>query len=240
MRIALIGYGKMGKTIESIALERGHTIVAKVSSSNPIETIDLSETDVAIEFTAPQMAVKHIEFCADLGIPVVVGTTAWNENLPHVKDYINRHNGSLLYASNFSIGVNIFFDINKRLSRLMAAYPEYKASIEEIHHTEKIDAPSGTAVTLANDIMLENDTISSWVHGEESKPFVQYDQLPVTSFRKKDVPGTHIITYASDIDEIEIKHTAHSRKGFAIGAIIAAEWLMNKKGVYTMQDLIKF
>lgn len=239
MKIALIGYGKMGKTIEKIAVERGHTIVARVSSSNPIERVDLDEADVAIEFTAPQLAVKHIEFCIDHAVPVVVGTTAWNEKLPYVKDYVNRHDGSLLYASNFSIGVNIFFDINRRLAKLMTDHAEYKVSVDEIHHTEKLDAPSGTAVSIANDIMFENNKISSWVHFEDHIGTVKKGQLPVISHREEGVPGTHVINYVSDIDEIQLKHTANNRMGFGLGAVIAAEWLAGKKGIYTMQDVIK-
>lgn len=238
MNIALIGYGKMGKIIEEIAISRGHTITGKSSSKKPITTIDFSNTDVAIEFTAPHFAVAHIEHCVDNNVPVVVGTTAWNEKLPHVKDYVSSKNGALLYASNFSIGVNIFFDINKRLSKLMASYQEYKPSVEEIHHLEKLDAPSGTAVSLANDMMLENDNLSSWIHNEDIKPETSNNQIPVTSFREDGVPGTHQISYESDIDIIDIKHTAKNRQGFALGAVIAAEWLATKQGVYTMQDVI--
>ena len=238
MNIALIGYGKMGKIIEEIAISRGHTITGKSSSKNPISTLDFSDTDVAIEFTAPHFAVAHIEHCVDNNVPVVVGTTAWNEKLPHVKDYVSSKNGALLHASNFSIGVNIFFDINKRLSKLMAGYQEYKPSVEEIHHLEKLDAPSGTAVSLANDMMLENDNFSSWIHNENVKPETSNTQIPVTSFREDGVPGTHQISYESDIDIIDIKHTAKNRQGFALGAVIAAEWLAKKKGIYTMQDVI--
>ncbi len=238
MNIALIGYGKMGKIIEEIAISRGHTITGKSSSKHPISTIDFSNTDVAIEFTAPHFAVPHIEHCVDNNVPVVVGTTAWNEKLPYIKDYVTNKNGSLLYASNFSIGVNIFFDINKRLSKLMAGYKEYKPSIEEIHHLEKLDAPSGTAVSLANDMMLENDNFSSWIHKEDFKPETSKKQIPVTSFREDGVPGTHEVSYESEIDIIDIKHTAKNRKGFALGAVISAEWLVDKKGIYTMQDVI--
>lgn len=239
MRIALIGYGKMGKTIEEIATKRGHQIVAKSSSTHPIGEIDFAEVDVAIEFTAPNIAVKHIEHCIDNNTPIIVGTTAWNEQLPYVKDYVAKNDGSLLYASNFSIGVNIFFDINRRLAKLMAGHSEYKGSIEEIHHLQKVDAPSGTAISLANDIMFENENISSWIHKENVAPETANGQLGVTSFREEGVPGTHAIKYESDIDQIEIKHTAHSRQGFALGAVIAAEWIISKKGIYTMQDVIK-
>lgn len=238
MNIALIGYGKMGKTIEDIAISRGHTIVGKSNSENPITSLDFSIIDVAIEFTAPHFAVQHIEYCVDHNVPVIVGTTAWNDQLPHVKDYVTKNDGAILYASNFSIGVNIFFDINRRLAKLMSNSPEYKPSIEEIHHLEKVDAPSGTAVTLTNDMMLENDNFSSWIHQENTKPSTLDNQIAVTSFREDGVPGTHQISYESDIDLIEIKHTAKNRQGFAMGAVIAAEWIANKKGIYTMQDVI--
>lgn len=240
MRIALIGYGKMGKTIEEIAISRGHEIVARITSSNPIATLDFDEVDVAIEFTAPHFAVPHIEACIANNTPVVVGTTAWNTQLDYVRDLVSKANGSLLYASNFSIGVNMFFDINRRLSKLMSAYPEYHVTIEEIHHTEKLDSPSGTAVTLANEIMLANPTISSWIHGDEERPNVKKEQMAVVSYRKPNVPGTHTITYDSSIDKIELTHIAHNRNGFALGAVVAAEWLFGKKGIYTMQDVIKF
>lgn len=240
MNIALIGYGKMGKIIEQIAIERGHTIVAKCNSQNPIKSVDFSKVDVAIEFTTPFFVIDHINYCIDQNTPIVVGTTAWNDQLPEVIENVNLKNGSLLYASNFSIGVNVFFEINKTLSKLMSPYKEYKASVEEIHHTEKLDAPSGTAITIANDLMLENDDITSWIHFENKKEETQDYQLPVISQREPDVPGTHKVIYESDIDKITIEHVAHNRKGFALGAVIAAEWLFDKKGVYTMQDVIKF
>lgn len=240
MRLALIGYGKMGKIIEEIAISRGHSIVGKASSKKPIETIDFETVDVAIEFTSPSFAVKHIEYCVSQNTPIVVGTTAWNDHLPHVKEFVAEKNGSLLYASNFSIGVNVFFDINKRLARLMANYPEYTPRLEETHHVHKLDAPSGTAVTIANDIMVENEHISSWILGEGKVPSTYDGQLAVTSYRLPDVPGTHIVSYESTIDTLQISHTAHSREGFALGAVIAAEWLHGKTGIFTMQDVIKF
>ena len=239
MKIALIGYGKMGKTIEEIAISRGHEVVARATSANPVEELNFDNVDVAIEFTIPMLAVKHIEYCVNKNTPIVVGTTAWNEKLPEVKDYVHRHNGALLHASNFSVGVNIFFDVNRRLASLMKPYTEYKASIEEIHHTEKLDAPSGTAVSLANDILFENDNLQSWVHQEKVAPEVRDNQFAVVSQRIAGVPGTHIVTYESEIDKIELKHVANNRKGFALGAVLAAEWLANKKGVFTMQDVIK-
>ena len=240
MKIALIGYGKMGKTIEEIALNRGHELVARITSSNPISQLDFDEVDVAIEFTAPHFAVQHIEACISNQTPVVVGTTAWNDQLPYVTDLVAKHDGTLLHASNFSIGVNMFFDINRRLATLMSKYNDYTVVLEETHHTEKLDSPSGTAVSLANDIMFANPAISSWMHGDDVTPAVDSNQMAVVSYRKANVPGTHKITYNSEIDTIELTHTAHNRNGFALGAVIAAEWLYGKKGVYTMQDIIKF
>lgn len=230
----------MGKIIEEIAISRGHSITGKASSKKPIETIDFDQVDVAIEFTSPSFAVKHIEYCVSQNTPIVVGTTAWNDQLPYVKEVVTEKNGSLLYSSNFSIGVNIFFDINRRLARLMADYPEYTPRLEETHHVHKLDAPSGTAVTIANDIMVENDRISSWTLGEGKTPHTYDDQLAVTSYRLPDVPGTHVVTYESKIDTLQISHTAHNREGFALGAVIAAEWLHGQKGIFTMQDVIKF
>ncbi|PWL29618.1 MAG: 4-hydroxy-tetrahydrodipicolinate reductase [Fluviicola sp. XM-24bin1] len=238
MNIALIGYGKMGRVIETIAEERGHTIVAKVNSEAPIEQVDFSQVDVAIEFTAPDLAVKHIYHCVDRQTPVVVGTTAWGAQLDEVTEYVNSHGGSLLHASNFSIGVNIFFEINRRLASLMEPHTGYEASMEETHHLQKLDAPSGTAITLANDMMFENKNLSSWVHKEEETPRVNRGQIALTSYREEGVPGTHKIQYQSDIDTIEIKHTAHNRRGFALGSVVAAEWLFTKKGVFTMKDII--
>lgn len=239
MKIALIGFGKMGQTIEKVALERGHEIVARISTSNPIDNLDFDDVDVAIEFTAPHFAVQHIEACIKHNTPVVVGTTAWNEHIDTVKEMVISNSGSLLYASNFSVGVNIFFEINRKLAALMKARPEYHCNLTEIHHTEKLDSPSGTAISLANDIMFENPDITSWVHKDNEPPELKENQIGVTSYREKGVPGTHTVSYESEIDSIEIKHIANNRKGFAIGAVIAAEWLKDKKGVFTMRDVIK-
>lgn len=240
MKIALIGYGKMGKVIEGIAIERGHSIVAKVNSSQTIDSCDLSNADVAIEFTRPELAFNHIEYCLDQQLPIVVGTTAWQDQMDTVKHLVSEKNGSLLYASNFSIGVNIFFEINRKLAQLMSGQAGYKASLEEIHHLQKLDAPSGTAITLANGILENNEDYISWVLGEEKPPHTNHYQLGITSFREPDVPGTHIIKYTSDIDTLSISHEAHNRKGFALGAVIAAEWLQNKKGIYTINDVLNF
>lgn len=240
MNIALIGYGKMGKAIEEIALERGHSIIAVANSENPLHSLDLSKIDVAIEFTKPDLAVDHIQFCMEHNIPIVVGTTAWLDRLPEVSSIVTEKNGSLLYASNFSIGVNIFFEINKRLAQLMSGQSDYKASMEEIHHLQKLDSPSGTAITLANGILENNPDYLSWVLGEEKAPHTNEGQLGVTSYRKPDVPGTHIIHYTSAVDTITIAHEAHNRKGFALGAVIAAEWLLHRKGIFSMNDVLNF
>lgn len=239
MRIALIGYGKMGKIIEEIALQRQHEIVAIVNQSTPLESLKSKSIDVAIEFTRPNVAVGNILFCIENKIPVVVGTTAWYQDFSKVKQAVEEQNGSLLYASNFSVGVNIFFEINRRLAQLMNPYSEYKASIEEIHHMQKLDAPSGTAVIIADDVLKNSSTLRKWKLGEESEPIVNSDELAIISFRKPEVPGTHIVKYDSDIDTIEIKHEAHNRKGFALGAVLAAEFVFGKKGIFTMSDVLK-
>lgn len=238
MNIALIGYGKMGKTIEEIAISRGHKIVAKANSTNPVDSIDFSSVDVAIEFTTPHFVLNHIEHCLDNQTPIVVGTTAWNDQLPDVTRSVLQKDGALLHASNFSIGVNIFFELNKVLARLMAPYKEYKPEIDEIHHTEKLDAPSGTAISIANGLMLENDDIRSWVHFEDKKQETTESQLPVISHREPNVPGTHSVKYESEIDTITIEHVAKNRKGFALGAVIAAEWIQGRKGIFTMENVI--
>ena len=240
MKIALIGYGKMGKVIEEIAVERGHSISAKVNSSQKIDSCDLTNSDIAIEFSRPELAFQHIDHCLNKNLPIVVGTTAWYDHLNDIKELVSQKNGSMLFASNFSIGVNVFFEINRRLAQLMSGQTDYQASLEEIHHLQKLDAPSGTAMTLANDILENNNDYLSWVLGEEKKPHTNNYQLGITSYRQPDVPGTHAIKYTSEIDTLTISHEAHSRKGFALGAIIAAEWLQNKKGVYTINDLLNF
>lgn len=239
MNIALIGYGKMGKAIEAIALERGHTISLRINSSMPIQQADFSTTDVAIEFTKPDLVINHIDFCLAHQIPVVVGTTAWNEWLDEVTMRVNITKGALLHASNFSVGVNIFFEINKQLARLMNAQPNYTAKIDEIHHLQKLDAPSGTAITIAHGIMDEHSSYSEWKLGEEEVPKTEAHQLPIISYREPDVPGTHVVTYTSEVDTIQFSHEAHSRKGFALGAVLAAEYLHGKQGVFTMSDVLK-
>ena len=239
MNIALIGYGKMGKAIEEIAISRGHSVVVKFNSQNPLESSQLRTTDVAIEFSQPDLALKHIKLCADGQIPIVVGTTAWEEHLPEIINYIDKREASLIYSSNFSIGVNLFFEMNKHLARLMNDQTEYEASITEIHHTQKIDAPSGTAVTLAKDLISNHPTYSSWKLTGQSENMEKSD-LPISAIREENVPGTHLISYTSEIDTLTIEHQAHNRKGFALGAVIAAEFIHKKQGVYTMSDILKF
>lgn len=236
LKIALIGYGKMGKEIEQIALDRNHTISHKFTSSNPPSVEELKNCDVAIEFSKPDLALKHIDLCLAAHIPVVVGTTGWNEHLEAVTQKVKESKGALLHASNFSVGVNLFFALNKRLAEMMNPFPEYKVSVEETHHTQKLDAPSGTGITIAEGIVEKLGRVDSWIHGRQAKS----NELPVIDHRIPDVPGTHEVYYQSEIDTIEIKHVAHNRKGFALGSVLAAEFLHQKEGVFTMQDLLKF
>lgn len=238
MRIGLIGYGKMGKAIEDIALERGHSISFKVNSSNKIEQVELDKTDVAIEFSQPELAVHHINTCLDNHLPIVVGTTAWDEHFEEVQQKVNGINGTLIYASNFSIGVNLFFQLNEKLAQLMSNQKEYNAELEEIHHVQKLDAPSGTAVSLAKGILENHPKYDAWVCEVGQKPTSRSNQLPVTALREPEVPGTHVIKYTSEIDSITISHEAHNRKGFALGAVIAAEYIKDKKGMFTMKDVL--
>ncbi|MBU2919862.1 4-hydroxy-tetrahydrodipicolinate reductase [Winogradskyella psychrotolerans] len=230
MKIALLGYGKMGKSIETIALNRNHTISLKVSSATT--AFDFSNTDVAIDFSLPTTAVANIKRALDAGVPVISGTTGWLDQYQDILDSCKEKNGAFLYASNFSLGVNIFFEINKRLSELMSDFPEYTTSIEEIHHTQKLDAPSGTAITLAEQI-IENTKYNNWTLDQ-----AQPKEILIDVKRIENVPGTHEITYNSEIDAISIKHTAHNRQGFALGAVIAAEWIKDKKGVFSMKDVL--
>lgn len=238
MKIALIGYGKMGKAIEEIARERKHEIVLKIDVNNPGDFIkeNLSKADVAIEFTGPQSAFENVKKLIGSGIPVVCGSTGWMEDMNEVKKICDEKNGTFLYASNFSIGVNIFFELNKKLASLFSPHPEYKVIIEEIHHTEKKDAPSGTAITLAEQIMEQQPAKIKWVNHNSDKP----DELPIISKRIDPAPGTHSIKYSSLIDDIEIIHTAHNRTGFAAGAVLAAEFIKEKKGIFFMKDVLGF
>ncbi len=249
MKIALIGYGKMGKTLEQIALQRGHEVVLTLDLHNFDQFDRLPEADVAIEFTRPDSAPDNLRRAFSLGVPIVCGTTGWLHQLPDIINVCKAQNGALLHATNFSIGVNIFFEINKRLAALMNPHSNYAVTTEEIHHTQKLDAPSGTAITLAEGILSHLDRKNSWVCDAQnikntegvSNPkgdYVADNQLLIVSKRIDPAPGTHIVTYHSPIDTIEIKHTAHSREGFATGAVVAAEWLKGKTGVFSMPDVL--
>ena len=236
MKIALIGYGKMGKAIEEIAVNRGHEIVLKITSSNKSEFIseNLQKADVAIEFTNPESAYENLQTCLQAHIPTVCGSTGWLDKKAEIEQLAQKENAGFLYTSNFSIGVNLFFELNTYLAKLMNAHPEYNVSVEEIHHTAKKDAPSGTAITLAEQILAEISRKTNWVKDLENSP----EELAIKSERIDPAPGTHIITYHSDIDDIEIKHTAHSRKGFAFGAVLAAEYVAAHTGIFTMKDVL--
>jgi len=239
MKIGLAGYGKMGRAIEEIAIERGHDILFKSNSVFPLNDRDIDSVDVVIEFTKPDLAVKHIEMVLNSKKPIVVGTTGWNEEINKVESLVSNKNGSLLYASNFSIGVNLFFELNEKLAKLMSNRTQYKASIDEVHHTQKIDSPSGTAITLANQILENNESYFSWVCEEGTAPHTTEGQLGLVAHRIPDVPGTHTVSYSSEIDTLSITHQAHNRKGFALGAVLAAEWIFDKRGVYTIKDMLQ-
>ncbi|MEY2916419.1 MAG: 4-hydroxy-tetrahydrodipicolinate reductase [Bacteroidota bacterium] len=236
MKIALIGYGKMGKAIEEIAEQRNHTAGLKIDINNidSFTAANLQQCDVAIEFTGPHSAVDNILKCLDAGIPVVSGSTGWLEQWPLIKEKCDTLNGALLYASNFSVGVNIFFELNKKLAQLMSRQSEYQVSMEEIHHTQKKDAPSGTAITLAEQVLENITTKKKWINDVAKYP----NELPIISKRIDPAPGTHSIKYSSAIDDIEIIHTAHSRTGFATGAVLAAEFIAGKKGIFSMKDVL--
>ncbi len=233
MKIALFGYGKMGKEIEQIALQRGHEIVLKIKGT---EEYDISQADIAIDFSVPNAALSNIVSCFRNNVPVISGTTGWLDDFDKAIDVCKENNGSFIYASNFSIGVNIFFELNKQLAKMMNSQKEYSINVEEIHHTKKLDTPSGTAITLAEGI-INNTSKRDW-QLKERQTQINAETILIEAKRVPDVPGTHIISYESQIDSIEIKHTAHNRKGFALGAIIAAEWLNHKIGIYTMKDVL--
>jgi 4-hydroxy-tetrahydrodipicolinate reductase len=235
MNIVLIGYGKMGKAIEEIAVKKGHTIslVIDLHNADDFTKENLGKGDVAIEFTTPETAENNILKCFAAGLPVVSGTTGWLQNIEKVKQACAQNNGTFLYSSNFSIGVNIFFEINKRLAALMSKHG-YEVSIEEIHHTQKKDSPSGTAITLAEQVMDELDRKKSWVNYKSDAE----EELSIISKRIDPAAGTHSVKYTSAIDDIEIIHTAHNRQGFASGAVLAAEYIHNKKGVFNMKDVL--
>jgi len=242
MKIALIGYGKMGKAIEIIALERGHEIVAVFNSENPFKNnpatlSKIKEADLAIEFTQPKLAIAHILTALEMNLPIVVGTTAWQkEGLSLIKEKLKANNGALLHASNFSVGVNILFALNKKLASLMQNQADYAVEITEIHHTQKLDAPSGTAVSLAQDIIENHSNYSSWELVE--KQHIDEHSIPIIAIREPEISGTHYVRYESEIDTITLAHHAHNRKGFALGSVIAAEFLKDKKGLFTMSDVL--
>ena len=240
MNIVIIGYGKMGKMIESIAVERGHQVILKIDIDNLNEFTqeNLEKAQVAIEFTKPETAFANITRCIEFGVPVVSGSTGWFNRLEEVKRFCTERTGSMLCTSNFSIGVNIFFEINRQLARIMNHYPDYSADIEEIHHTQKLDAPSGTAITLAEGVINEIPRIEKW-ELQQNVETRHATSLPIHAIRRENVPGTHCVKYSSTIDNIEIIHTAHSRKGFALGAVLAAEYIHDKKGIFSMKDVVK-
>jgi len=236
VKIAIIGYGKMGKEIEKVALERNHTISHAFSEEKPFLDAKDVDADVAIEFTAPNLAVRHMEHCLQLNLPVVVGTTGWAASLPSIEKATESQNGSVLYASNFSLGVHLFFEMSKKLSKLMDPY-DYHPTITETHHTEKLDQPSGTAITTAEYILKELKTLNDWELNNSTYK-IDSDKLPIISKRIENVPGTHEVSFTSDIDELTLTHKANNRKGFALGAVIAAEWILSKKGLFTMSDVL--
>jgi 4-hydroxy-tetrahydrodipicolinate reductase len=240
MRALLIGYGKMGKTIEQILKDRGHQVVYIVDKDTPIQIKDIPHkgADVAIEFTEPHSAVLNLKECFAKQIPVVCGTTGWLEKRPEIEKICLEQKGGFFYASNYSLGVNLFFRLNEKLAQMMKPYTQYKTEMEEIHHTEKKDAPSGTAITLAEGVLANLPQYKAWEKGEE--PTGQADNLVIHSKRLPNVPGTHSIKYTSEEDTIEIIHTAHTRKGFALGAVVAAEWMAGKQGIFGMKEMLGF
>lgn len=236
MKIALIGYGKMGHMIEDIAVDRGHEIVLRLNIDNleDFTQHNISKANVAIEFTGPDSAYENVKQCIQFGIPVVSGSTGWNNKIADIQELCLERGGSFLHTSNFSIGVNIFFALNRQLAKLMASHPEYEVSMREIHHTEKKDAPSGTAVTLAEQVLAELPRKQRWVN----QPARSGEELSIISERIDPAAGRHEVKYSSEIDDLEIVHTAHNRKGFALGAVLAAEYIHDKKGVFQMKDVL--
>lgn len=231
MRIALIGYGKMGKIIEQIAVARGHKVVLKITEST--KDFNIAIADIAIDFSVPNAAVQNISNCFKHGVPVVCGTTGWLKDYNSIISLCKETDGAFIYASNFSLGINIFFELNKNLAKMMQGLSEYKVNIEEVHHTQKLDAPSGTAISLAEGI-IENSNYQTW----ELEDANNNASIPINTKRLENVPGTHTINYEANVDKIAITHQAHNREGFALGAVIAAEWLLGKTGTFTMKDVL--
>lgn len=239
MKIALIGYGKMGKEIEKVLLTRGHTLVAKATKEHPIDKDVIAEADVAIDFSTPSAVLSNINFLLNHNIPCVIGTTGWNASYEDVKKQVQEKKGVLVHASNFSIGVNLFFKLNEQLARIMEPYEEYQPRITEIHHTEKLDAPSGTAISLAQGLIENYSPLKDWYCPQSQKNIAKNNALKIEAIRQPDVKGTHRIEYRSNVDTLSIQHEAHNRSGFALGAVIAAEWIQNKKGIFTMKDVLQ-
>ncbi|MGB2129366.1 MAG: 4-hydroxy-tetrahydrodipicolinate reductase [Flavicella sp.] len=231
MKIALLGYGKMGRTIEKIALERGHEIVLKVDKDDT--DYDITVADVAIDFSIPDAAVNNITKGITNQVPIVSGTTGWLDQYDSMKDLCEKKNGAFIYASNYSLGVNIFFELNQQLAKMMGNLDQYNVQMEEIHHKQKLDEPSGTAITLAEGVIAHTKN-TQW----ELDKSTEENSIPITAIRSPEVPGTHTVSYVSNVDSIDIKHTAHNRNGFALGAVVAAEWIQGKKGVFSMKDVL--
>ncbi|RZK50370.1 MAG: 4-hydroxy-tetrahydrodipicolinate reductase [Pedobacter sp.] len=245
MKIALLGYGKMGQIIAEYAIQRGHAIELKINKENrsSLTAENLKNADIAIDFSTPEAVIENIQLCFQARVPIVVGTTGWYGHLQEVKNQCLESNNSLLYGSNFSIGVNLFFHMNKIVANLMNNYPAYDVQVEEIHHTKKLDSPSGTAITIAEDILDEINSKSAWINRLDNQllnPIPEANKLIIDSFRVDQVPGTHVVRYTSEIDDIELKHTAHNRNGFALGAVVAAEWLKERNGFYQVKDMFSF
>ncbi len=236
MKIAILGYGKMGQFIEKVAQNRGHNILLKINQHNidELNIENLKKADVVIDFSTPESAKTNIILSIDAKKPIISGTTGWLDDYKEVKDYCIKNDGAFLYASNFSLGVNLFFELNKNLAKLMKRHEQYQIRINEIHHTEKLDAPSGTAISLAEQIISESNIKNKWALNSENSD----EELKIDAQRKGNITGTHSVNYKSETDSILIKHEAHSRDGFALGAIIAAEWIINKKGVFSMHDVL--
>ena len=237
MNIALLGYGKMGKVIEKVAQSRGHNIVARIDVNNrqEFENLSASQMDAVIEFSHPSSAFQNVKSCLEKGVPVVCGTTGWLEKKPEIEELTHEKGGAFFWSSNYSIGVNLFFELNKKLAQLMSPQKQYSVSTTEIHHTEKKDSPSGTAITLAEGIIQNSVGKEKWINNEIPAD----NEVAIWSAREGKVPGTHIVKYISDIDQIEISHVAHGREGFALGAVIAAEWIVGKKGIFGMKELLE-
>lgn len=245
MKVVILGYGKMGQLIEKFATKRGHEIFRIVDKDNreSISASDIADADVAIDFSEPAAALDNIHLCFEANLPIVVGTTGWYAHLDEVKSICEDENQTMLYGSNFSIGVNVFFHINKLLAKAMSPYKQYDVQVEEIHHIHKLDAPSGTAITIAEGILENTVSKTKWVNdviGEGEEVIPKPDELLIESHRIEEVPGTHTVLYSSEVDQIEFKHTAHSRAGFALGAVVAAEWVEDKKGFYQVTEMFDF